>query len=501
MLLPPAYLVWRTAGAGEAAVQALLRPTTWATLGRTLVMAGAVTAAAVIIGVPLAWLTTSTDLPFRRFWALAAALPLVIPSFVFAYLLVAILGPRGMVQQVLQPLLGVERLPEIYGFPGAFLALTLISYPFVFLGVRAALLRLDPGLLEAARSLGASPRQAFWRVTVPQLRPAVVAGSLLVALYVLRDFGAVAIMRYDTFTRIIYVQYRSFMDRSLAAALALVLVGLTAAFLYLESRSRGRAHYARRSAGAPRAPAVVPLGRWRLPALLFVAAVVGLALILPAAGLVYWLARGLAIEGALTAPWRPAGNSLAVSLGAAMLTMGAALPVAILSVRRPSRLSRVVERLTYGGFALPGIVIALALVFFGIGYARSLYQTTAMLLIAYVVLFVPEGVGAARASLLQVSPSLEEAGRSLGRRPLAVFRRVTLPLLRPGVSAGAALVFLTAMKELPVTLILSPAGFRTLSTTLWANVSEAFFAQAAVPALLLILLSSIPLAFLTFRDR
>ena len=501
LLLTPVYLVIRTAGAGVAVWEILLKPSTLATLGRTLWLAGSVTLAAVVIAVPLAWLTACTDLPGRRIWTILAALPLVLPSYVFAYLLASILGPRGLLQAALEPLLGISRLPNLYGFPGAFLALTLMSYPYVFLSVRAGLRRLDPALNEAARSLGLSAGQAFWRVTLPQLRPAVMAGSLLVALYVLRDFGAVTMMRYDTFTRIIYLQYRSFADRSVAASLALVLVALTATLLYLEMRTRGRAQYARRSAGAARRMQPVALGRWRWPALALVLAVVTLALLLPAGGLLYWFGRGLGQPATLQTLLTPAGNSLLVSLGAALLALLAALPVAILAVRHPGRWSQLLERLAYAGFALPGIVIALALVFFGAAYLPGLYQTLPLLLVAYVILFVPQAVGAARTSLLQVSPSLEEVGRSLGCTPAGVLRRITLPLIRPGVAAGAALVFLTCMKELPATLILSPAGFRTLATGVWANISEAFFAQAAAPALLLILLSSLPLALLTLRDH
>lgn len=500
MLLPPAYLVVRTAGAGTAALDILLRPTTLATLVRTVLLASSVTLASALLAVPLAWLTVSTDLPGRRFWAVATALPLVLPSYVAAYLLASILGPRGLLQQALEPALGITRLPEIYGFPGAFLALTLMSYPYTLLSVRAALQRMDPALLEAARSLGLSPWGAFRQVTLPHLRPAVVAGSLLVALYVLRDFGAVAMMRYDTFTRIIYIQYRSFVDRSLAASLALVLVGMTAALLYLELRTRGKAHYARRSVGAARKMRPVRLGRWRWPALLFVGSVVTISLLLPAGGLLYWLGRGLADGLPLGKLLPAAGNSLGVSLAAALLAIAGALPVAVVAVRRPGRLGQLVERLTYTGFALPGIVIALALVFFGAGYAPSLYQTLPLLLIAYIILFIPQAVGATRTSLLQVPRSLEEAARSLGQSPAGVLRRVTIPLVRPGLTAGGALVFLTCMKELPATLLLSPLGFRTLSTGVWANISEAFFAQAAAPALLLVLLSSIPLALLTFRD-
>lgn len=499
LLLPPAYLLLRTAEAGPTAVSLLLKASTLATLGRTVGLAAAVTVASIALAVPLAWLTTRTDLPGRRFWAVATALPLVLPSYVAAYLMISILGPRGMLQEALSPL-GVERLPEIYGFPGAFLVLTLMSYPYVLLTSRAALKRMDPALLEAARSLGMSPWRAFWRVTLPHLRPSIMAGGLLVALYVLRDFGAVTMMRYDTFTRVIFIQYRSFADRALAAALALVLVGLTAVILFLEWRARGRAKYARRSLGVARKGRRVALGVWRIPALLFAGGVTLLALALPAAGLLYWLGRGLEQGVAFADLAGAAGNSVTAALATAVVAMLAALPVAILSVRRPGPLSHFLERLTYAGFALPGIVVALAFVFFGARYLPALYQTLPLLILAYLVLFVPQAVGAARTSLLQVSPSLEEAGRSLGKRPWGVFREVTLPLLRPGVLAGLGLVFLTAMKELPATLILSPFGYRTLATSVWSYISEAFFAQAAAPALAILLLSSLPLAFLSLRE-
>lgn len=511
ILVVPAYLVLRAVGAGAETVETLLSPRTWATLGNTLLLAGAVVLSSAVIAVPLAWLTTSTDLPLRRLWAVAAALPLVVPSYVAAYLYVSLLSPRGLVQGWLEPL-GVDRLPPIYGFGGAWLVLTLISYPYTYLTVRAALQRLDPSLLEAARSLGQSPRQAFWRVTVPSLRPALAGGSLLVALYCLRDFGAVSLLQYGTFTRVIYNRYQAYrLDE--AAAMALLLVGLTAILLYLDFRSRGRGRYARLSAGCARVRPSTRLGAWRWAALAFAGGIVFLALVVPAGGLVYWLWRGLNQDwlvrdlgaaqtnvASLLDLARPAGHSFAVSLGAAALTVGLALPTTLLAVRRPGRLSHLLERLTYTGSALPGIVVALAYVFIGANYAQALYQTLPMLLIAYVVLFLPQAIGSERASLLQVAPSLEEAGRSLGARPWAVFRRVTMPLVRPGLLAAGAMVFLTAMKELPATLILSPIGFDTLAVQVWANISEAFFARAAAPTLLLILLSSAPLALLTLRD-
>ena len=501
MLLTPVYLLMRTVGAGEAALAVLVKASTLQALGRTIWLSLAVTVASVMLAVPLAWLTVCTDLPGRKMWATAAALPLVLPSYVSAFLFISTLGPKGLVQQWLYPLTGIERLPEIYGFTGAFFVLTLMSYPLVLLSTRAALQRLDPALIEAARSLGLSPWQAFWRVTLPHLRPALVAGSLLVSLYVLRDFGAVTLLRYTTFTRLIYQQYQSFSDRSLAAALSLVLIGLTALVLWLDMRTRGRAQYSRRSIGSARQARLVKLGWWRWPALAFVALVVILALVMPAAGLLYWLVRGLVQGEALTALWQVSAHSVVVSLAAAGVTLAAAVPVAFLAVRKNNSFSQFVERLTYIGYALPGLVIALALVFFGSQYARSLYQTLPMLLVAYVILFIPQAIGAARTSLLQLPRSLEEAGRSLGHSSTAVFRRITLPLVQPGVLAGGALVFLTCMKELPTTLLLSPTGYGTLATSVWSAISEVFFARAAAPALLLILLSSLPLAVLTLREK
>ena len=501
ILLPIVYLFIRALGADHQAWALALHPNTLRTLLRTVLLALAVTVASAALAVPLAWLTLRTDLPQQRLWAVLTALPLVIPSYVGAYLVVASLGPRGMLARWLSEGFGVSGLPSIYGFPGALFILTLLSYPYILLSVRAALLGMDPALEEAARSLGCSPWSTFWRVTLPQLRPALAAGSLLVALYVLRDFGAVTILRYDTFTRVIYLQYRSSFDRSGAAVLSLLLVALTLAILALDRWSRGRIRYNSPSNARLHRLPVTRLGRWRWPALAFCGLVVLLGLVIPSGVLLYWLVRGWQMGERIAAAWPATWNSLLASALAAGAAVLAALPVVVLSVRRPGRWSFLLERLSYVGFALPGIVIALALVYFGANYALPLYQTLPMLILAYVILFLPQAVGALRASLLQVPPILEEAARGLGRRPAQVFLAITLPLVKPGVLAGAGLVFLTTMKELPATLILSPLGFKTLSMSVWTEVSEAFFARAAFPALILILVTSLPMAFLVSKER
>jgi iron(III) transport system permease protein len=500
LLLPTIYLLVRALGAGAEAWQLLFRWRTAETLVRTLWLAGAVTVCSALIAVPLAWLTVRTDLPGRRVWATLGPLPLVIPSYVGAYVIASAFGPRGLLQGLLERWFGVERLPSLYGFGGALFTLTILSYPYLLLSVRAALLRLDPALEEASRSLGDSSWRTFWRVTLPLLRPALGTGGLLVALYSLRDFGAVALMRYDTFTRVIFVQYGSF-DRSQAALLALVLITMTMIFVTLEARIAQRARYVQGATGALRPPTIIQLGGWRWPALCFCAAVVGISLVLPAGLLTYWLIRGLQAGETVAALGEATWNSILASGLAALTIVAAALPVAWLVVRRPGRLTHGLERLTYAAYALPSIVVALALVFFGANQAPWLYQTLPLLILAYGILFLPQAVGTVRSSLLQIPPSLEEAGRSLGRGAVRVFATITLPLLRPGLLAGAAMVFLTAMKELPATLLLAPIGFKTLAVAVWSAVSEAFFAAAAAPALLIVLMSSVPMTLLMLREQ
>ena len=502
VLLPLVYLIIRTIGAGEEALDLLLRGRTLQVLVRTILLALAVTGAAALLAVPLAWLTVRTDLPLRGLWSVLTVLPLVIPSYVGGFVLVAAFGPRGMFQEfVAGPFLGVERLPDIYGFPGAMLALTLFTFPYMMLSVRAALWGLDQALEETSRSLGHGAWSTFFYVTLPQLRPAIAAGALLVALYTLSDFGAVSLLRFESFTQQIYVQYQSSFDRTLAAVFSLVLVTLTMVILLGEARARGRARYHRSTVGAPRPPRMIRLGRWRWPALSFCGAVVFLALIVPMAVLIYWLVKGLGAGEPLELVWSAAWNSLYASGLAAVVVVAAALPVAILAVRYPGVLSGLLERTAFLGFALPGIVVALALVFFGANFATPLYQSMAMLIFAYMLLFLPQAVGVARASLLQVSPRLEEAARGLGYPLAGVLARIVIPLVWRGLLAGGALVFLTVMKELPATLLLSPIGFQTLAMEVWGAASEGFFARAAAPALMLIVLSSVPVAFIVLRER
>ncbi|PSP31773.1 iron ABC transporter permease [Halobacteriales archaeon QH_10_67_22] len=495
VLSPLAWMVYaglRVVGAGGAGA-ILLRPRTLRIVLNSLVLTASVTAASILIGVPLAYLTVRTDLPFRRLFTVALAMPLVIPSYIGAFAFASAFAPRGEVQSLLAPL-GVESIPGIYGLGGAVLVITLYTYPYVFITTRAALKSLDTTLVEAARTLRHTRLQAFRRVTLPQIRPAVTAGALLVALYALSDFGTPAILRYDVFTRAIYVEFNSF-GRDTAALLSVVLVLVTVAILAVERRSSGGERVSS-TRGHTGSDARVRLGRWRWVAVVPCLLVAGLALVVPLAVLGLWLVR---TSGAASLRFglEHVLNSVGVAAGAAVVAALVALPVAHLSARDGGTLPTVFERASYVGYAVPGIVVGIALVFLGsqTPLVNSLYGSAALafplLLFAYVVRFLPQAVGSTRASILRVSPALPEAARSLGRSPLGAFRSVTLPLIAPGQIGGAALVFLTTMKELPATLMLRPAGFETLVTFVWRAERSAAYGSAAVPALTLLAVSAV----------
>jgi iron(III) transport system permease protein len=369
------------------------------------------------------------------------------------------------------------------------------------LPVRTALLNVDPAQEEAARGLGLSRWRVFLCITLPQLRPALAAGALLTALYTLSDFGAVAVMRYNVFTRAIYLQYTSAFNRERAAVLALVLVIITLALLALERYTTANMHNYRIGTGAQRKLSLVALGRWRIPALAFCGTLVGSGVGVPVMMMIYWLTGRTMVETISINIQEMATNTVGVSFVAAIFIGIVAMPLGILATRTTSSFGRWLVGLSYIGNALPGIVIGLTLVFFGIRYLPNLYQTIPLLILGYTLRFLPFSVGATRSALTQVNPRYEEAARSLGLSSWQVTYRITLPLVRTGILGGIALVFLSVMKELPTTLILSPLGFRTFATRIWSVQSEAMYVLIGVPGLLLIGVSALSLVLILGRDQ
>lgn len=480
MASPFFYLILRAADASDPLALALSRRVgtlVWDTLRLT----GTVTAGAVLIGLGCAWLLERTDMPAKRVLGVAAALPLAVPSYIGALALVSAFGPGGEFVAV----------PGLIGFWGAAVVLTLSTYPYVLLVTRASLSASVPTLEDAARTLGLGRRRTFLRAQFPQLRAAVSASALLSALYVLSDFGAVTILRYGTLTRGIFLEYRSSFDRSAAAVISLVLVAFTLLFIVAERIGRGPVAPPRMSSSTRHRQ--VALGRWRPIAGLAVALPGLLGAGIPAAIAIGWLRNGSVRSGGGGVLTGAAATSVGLSFTAAVLAVVLCLPVAVIAARRSTWFSRLAETGALAGFALPGLVVALSLVFLATRSAPFAYQTLALVVVAYVVRFLPEALSSARPSLASMDPKLGDAARTLGRTRLSTAAGVTWPIVRGGLFAGGALVFLTAMKELPATLLLRPAGVDTLATRVWTGASEGFYAQAAPAALLLLAVSALAL--------
>lgn len=476
-LLPLWYLLDRALARGAAdAADELFQGRTFALVTRSMLLTATVTVMCVMVGVAAAWLAVRSDLPGRRLLQVLLALPLAIPSYVSAYA-------------------WVSWKPSLAGFQGASLVLVLSTYPYVYLPVAAALSRLDPAQEELARSLGHSPARVAFGLTLRQIRPAILVGALLVALYVLSDFGAVGTMRYEVFTWVIYGAYRAGFNPSRAAVLALVLVAVAALLVALEAWMRGSASYSRVGSGAPRQQRPVHLGRVQPLGWAFMTVLLGASIGFPVVRVIYWMQRGASSAGADvgTALW----GTVRISAMAAAASVALAVPVGVLAARYRTRTVRALEQSTYVAHALPGIVVAISLVFVGARLLRPIYQEVPLLVLAYVVLFLPLAVGAVRSSVGQSNVRLEEVARSLGHTPRRVLFRLTVPLALPGIGAGAAMVFLTAMKELPATLLLRPTGFESLATQIWRHTSVSDFAAAGPYALALMLVAALPTALLS----
>ncbi|KAF1010608.1 MAG: Sulfate transport system permease protein CysW [Pseudomonas fluorescens] len=480
-LLPLAYVALRAAQAGwSEAVHLLWRPYVFGLLRNTLSLMAGVTVACAVAGLSLAWLLERSNLRGRRIWGVILCLPFAVPAFVSSFTWVSLSA-------------------RFEGLGGAILVMSLSKYPLVFLPVAASLRNLDPSLEESARTLGLNRWGVFFRVTLPLLWPSILAGSLLIALHMLVEFGALSIIGLQTFTTAIYQQFELEFSNANAAMLSAVLLLMCLSLLWLELRLRGKSRHVRTGQGAARHAEPVSLGKWAPLGQLYclLLAIIGSGI--PLGMLGYWLAVGSSAAFPLGDISEALLSSLALSLGGAAVCLALAVPVGLLVVRYKGQLAIWAERLPYLLHALPGLVIALTLVYFALHYVPVLYQTSALLLIAYALLFLPLAQAPIRTALNKASPQLEEAARTLGASPFGAFCRVTLPIIFPALGAAFALVFLDAMKELTATLLLSPTGLNTLATAVWAHTSNVEFAAAAPYAALLILVSGLPVYLLTTR--
>lgn len=478
-LLPLGFVVVATVNAGwDTVVKLVFRPRVGELLFNTLSLVLITVPLSVLLGIGGAWLVERTRLAGHKAWAVLLAAPLAIPAFVNSYA-------------------WVSAIPSLGGIFGGVLISVLSYFPLVYIPVAAVLSRLDPALEQSAASLGLGPWRVFFKVVLPQLRLAAAGGALLVALHLLAEYGAFAMIAFDTFTTAIYDQYRSTFNGAAANMLASVLVLFCLLLLVAESKSRGSARYARVGAGVQSNPTRLALGMWQLPGQLALMALTILAFGVPLWHVGRWLLAGgseiWVRDDLLTALLQTLGYGLA---GAALTTV-LAFPLAYLVVRHPGPFSKALEAVNYVSSSMPGIVVALALVTITVHNVPAIYQTSVVLVAAYALLFMPRALVNLRAGLAQVPRELDEAAQALGKPPLIAFLRVTLRLSAPAAAGGAALVFLGIVNELTATLLLAPNGTRTLATAFWSLSSEIDYMGAAPYALLMIVLSA-PMTYLLF---
>lgn len=480
-LLPILYVIFRAREAGlEAALELIFRERVYELLVNTLKLVFTVTILSTIIGVSAAWFIERTNLPGKKMWNVLITMPLVVPAFVSSYSWISISS-------------------ALEGFNGAVLILTLANFPLVHLPVAAALRGMDSALEETSRSLGFSQGKTFWRVILPQLRPSLLGGALLIALHMLAEFGSLSLLNFDTFTTAIFDQYNVVFNSSSAAMLTSVLLLLCIVILLIELVIRGKARYVIVRKGTARAQKPVELGISKPFILVGFTIIVLLGVAVPLGTLTYWLIVGTSADFPVAEITSALWSTLSLGFGGAFITILFALPLVILSIRYRGFFSILADRLPYFIHCLPGLVVGLTLVFFAVRYAFPFYQTIPLLIIAYAMLYLPLAQSSIRAAMEQAPEQLEEIARTLGKTPIFVFFKVTLPLIAPGIGAGAALVFLEIMKELTATLLLRPTGVDTLAVQIWEHTINAQYAASAPYAALLILISGLPVYLLTMR--
>lgn len=469
-LVPLGFIGWVTYDVGWEMVRTLVfRPRMAELVLSTFYLEIFTIPLSIAVAVGLAWLTERTDIPGAQLWAWLAITPLAVPAFVHSYAWISL-------------------FPKMRGLSGAVFVSVLAYYPFLYLPVAAALRRLDPAIEDAAASLGLAPIKVFFRVVLPQLRLALCGGSLLIALHLLSEYGLFAMIRFDTLATAIVDQFQSSYNSPAANMIGGVLIACCLFLLALEVLLRGNERYARVGAGAARKYSRRRLGRLALPAVVLPLGMAVLTLGVPLLTLGRWLwIGGLSIwshevTGAVF-------QTLALALAGGVLSTVAAVPMAWLSVRAPGRLQRILEACHYYVGSLPGVVVALALVSITVRFLLPLYQTFAMLLAGYVMMFLPRAMVGLRASIAQAPVELERAAMALGRTPGQALRQVTLRLAAPGAAAGVALVALGITNELTTTLMLAPTGVETLATRFWSLTSEIDYVAAAPYAVMMVVLS------------
>ncbi|HWP58755.1 MAG TPA: iron ABC transporter permease [Candidatus Acidoferrales bacterium] len=482
-------------------------------LWNTLLLVCMVAVGVVACGVVSAWLVTAYAFPGRRFLEWALVLPLAMPAYVMAYAYTDWLQAAGPVQTAFRALTGLAVreywFPEIRSLPGAAAVLSFALYPYVYLLARAAFLDQPRSAIEAAHLAGYGPWGRFWHVALPLARPGIVAGTALALMETLADFGTVSYFAVQTFTTGIYRAWLSLGDPVAAGQLATCLLAFVLVVLSLERAHRGRARYA----GKPTPPAPQRLRGWPAAvAAALCAAPVVFGFLLPAAILLELAAsEPQARFGART--YSLVTNTFILASVAAVAAVVVALLLAYAARTVKSPLVQAANRLAVLGYALPGAVLAVGILVplgkldnalaawmreqFGVQTGLLLTGSMAALVYAYLMRFLAVAFQTVEAGLTRVTPSMDDAARSLGLSPGRALARVHVPLMSASVGSAALLVFVDVMKELPATFAMRPFNFDTLAVEAYNLAKDERIAEAAVPSLLMVAIALVPLILLS----
>jgi iron(III) transport system permease protein len=480
-------------------------------LVNTLWLVAGVALCTTVVGVSLAWIVACCEFPGRRLFSWALLLPMAMPGYVLSFALAALFEFAGPVQTTWREVFGWQWFPDIGARGAAITTLSLVLYPYVYLIVREAFASQGVRGLEVARSLGFSPRQGFFKVSLPMARPWIAAGASLAVMEALADFGTVRLFGYQTFTTAIYRAWYGLFSLQSALQLSLVLVALVVVALALERTFRGRSRFTAPGPAAPPRRMVLSTGRrWALTG--YCSLVLFCAFGLPAGLIVHWSVANFAAEFDQRY-WQLAASSLTLACMAALLLTGVALLLGLMVRRRPSTLNVGLARVATLGYAVPGTVLAVG--FFvpvawlsqvlnrmltdGDGTIVALQGGLAVILLAYLARFLAVAHGPVESSLLRIKPSVEEAARGMGVSGWRLVGRVHLPILQPAMLTAALLVFVDVMKELPITLMTRPFGWDTLAVRVFQLTTEGEWARAALPALVIVLAGLLPVILLSRR--
>ncbi len=467
-----------------------------------------------VLGVSLAWLTAMCEFPGRKFFSWALLLPLAVPAYVLAFVVIGLLDFTGPLQTWLRELFGPMQLPQIRSRGGVILVMSLALYPYVYLIARNAFLTQGRAAMEAAQSLGLNRWQAFLRVALPMARPWIAAGLALALMETLADFGTVATFNYDTFTTAIYKAWFSLFSLSAASQLSSILILFVLVLALAEQHTRSHMKYG--GVGRATSHNRIRLSRGQaLLATLYASLVFGIAFLIPLIQLLLW-AKGAAATDLDSRYWEFVRNSLGLSALGAAIVCALALLLGYAGRQKPGHFMQLTQRIATIGYAFPGTVLAVGIFIpvawldnLIIGWLRSqgwqgtevLKGTLLVMLLAYAVRFLAVGFGPTDSGLQRITRNIDEAARVMGTGTMSLLSRVHLPMLRTSLFTAAALAFVDIMKEMPITLMTRPFGWDTLAVRVFEMTSEGEWERAALPSVAIILAGLLPIIFLAGRGE